>query len=624
MGIGKDVRVAIGRSYARRLLGTCGLLLFLVGFGLLIASGSSKQAGTPRSAADSTSIATAANPLPFDMTSQTTLKASSKKVFAHYFPQFPISIDNKASTDPTEFYNQYWLPPGGVECFPNGSGGQTCNDWTRFGGWFRQRPLPRTDTSAAWALDDMKTEVQRATGAGLDGFTFDIFELSGVAWDRLPLLLQAAGQTDPNFKVMLMPDNYALGNTDPTVLANALTGIIKGPYGSAIDKLPDGRVVISPFKPEQSGAAYWQSFITAMQSNGVPVAFVPCFLYYDYDSSVVAFSPFSYGLSDWGNRSPASNQNLAAHINDAHSRGKIWMQPVSAQDERPNQGVYDEANNTEELRTTWAAAINGNADWVQIPTWDDYSEGAEIAPSTHTGWGPLDITSYYLQRFKTGVYPTINRDLIYLTHRIQFANATQTTPEATLMSLRGDSSPPRDDVEVMSFLTAATPITVNIGGTTQTYTAPAGESTQAYSLQLGQISATINYADGSKRAVTSPFPVVAHPSVQDLQYHFVSSARSGTTVVGATPTPIPTPTPTPTVAPTPTPTPTTAPTPTPTPTCALTSDIVDNDCKVTSHDLAVLLSNWGQPNRTKAQGDISGDGKVTSLDLAYLLRDWGR
>ena len=39
---------------------------------------------------------------------------------------------------------------------------------------------------------------------------------------------------------------------------------------------------------------------------------------------------------------------------------------------------------------------------MQIPTWNDYSEGAQVAPSTGTGWSLLDIGAYQLVRFKTG------------------------------------------------------------------------------------------------------------------------------------------------------------------------------------------------------------------------------
>ena len=48
------------------------------------------------------------------------------------------------------------------------------------------------------------------------------------------------------------------------------------------------------------------------------------------------------------------------------------MQPVSVQDERPNQGIFDEAGNTENLRASWKGAIDGKADWVQLTPWNEH------------------------------------------------------------------------------------------------------------------------------------------------------------------------------------------------------------------------------------------------------------
>jgi hypothetical protein len=89
-------------------------------------------------------------------------------------------------------------------------------------------------------------------------------------------------------------------------------------------------------------------------------------------------------LLELGQPQSGINSNLSANITDAHDRGKIWMQPVSVQDARPSQAIYDEANNSENLRVTWNAAIKG-ADWVQIPTWNDYSENARDF-TIHTHW----------------------------------------------------------------------------------------------------------------------------------------------------------------------------------------------------------------------------------------------
>ncbi len=49
--------------------------------------------------------------LAVDMPSQTTLKGSTHKVFAHYFPPFPISIDNKDAS--VDYYATQYLTPGG-------------------------------------------------------------------------------------------------------------------------------------------------------------------------------------------------------------------------------------------------------------------------------------------------------------------------------------------------------------------------------------------------------------------------------------------------------------------------------------------------------------------------------
>ncbi|MFO0882250.1 MAG: glycoside hydrolase family 71 protein [Candidatus Saccharimonadales bacterium] len=381
----------------------------------------------------------ASGALPFDMPANATLKASGKKVFAHYFTPYPISLDNKTST--SDYYTNGYLNP-------NGESGKHA----AYGGLLRDRPLPRSPISSNYQLEDMKTEVRRATDAGLDGFTVDLLSVGSTSthWQRVQLLLQAAPLVDSSFKMVLMPDGTASATADINALTAAI-GSVKD--SSALYKLSDGRVVISPFAPEKQGAAWWQNFVNIMKNSyGMNVALVPCFL--NYSANAAAFAPFSYGFSNWGNRSPASNANLAANINDAHARGKIWMQPVSVQDERPNQSIYDEANNTENLRVTWNTAING-ADWVQVPTWNDYSEGTQLSPSVHNNWAPLDITSYYITRFKTGSWPTLKRDVLYVSHRSQPYAAKPTGGQTKFMTLRTGSSPARDAVEVLSLLPTA-------------------------------------------------------------------------------------------------------------------------------------------------------------------------
>lgn len=480
------------------------------------------------------------NPLPFDMPSTASLRSSPKKVFAHYFTPYPISFYNDDPTNDT--YVKSLLNP-------NGESGKHL----AYGGLLRQRPIPSqplasvacssTSTTYPFSHPDcymykhMQTEVRNAIKGGLDGFTLDILGTSGDNWERTKSLLAACGSVDPGFKIMLMPDGngsgVAKGYADFAAKMAGLAGDAR--FNKCLFKLDDGRLVVSPFKAENVGATYWKNFISVMETKGYKIAFVPCFL--NYGANVDAFASFSYGFSNWGNRNPGENGSLAKNIQDAHARGKIWMQPVSLQDERPNQSIYDESQNTDNYRITWNAATVNNAEWVQIPTWNDYSEGTEIAPSTHTGWSPLDIGAYYLIKYKTGSYPSIVRDTIYVSHRVQFANKLPDPSGGTTLPMinRGvklptkhpNSSPSRDKVEVLSFLTAPATVRLTINGVDQTLSVPAGVTPSLFNLATGSISAKVERSGQPVVSVSSPFTVKSSFMIQDEQYHFVSSGREG-------------------------------------------------------------------------------------------------
>jgi hypothetical protein len=341
-------------------------------------------------------------------------------------------------------------------------------------------------------------------------------------------MLQAAAAVDPGFKIMLMPDMSALQDKSDATIAESIATMASSP--SAFH-LADGRLVVSPFQAELRSVSWWKSFIQIMRDRyGIRVALVPLFV--DDSTDHKEFDKISYGLSNWGTRNPAWNNpavispsSAIARATSARSRGKIWMQPVSVQDERPRSGLFDEAENTTNLRNTWQIAITGDADWVQLTTWNDYTEGTAFAPSVHHGWSYLDISSYYLTWFKTGHRPTIVRDTVYLTHRTQPWAATPTFPESMLMKWRG-GSPPRDTVEALTFLTAPATVEVTVGGHMTSCRVAAGEDVCTVPLGLGSVSVRVVRDGNTVAAASSPFPVTATPYVQDLEYAAVSSRRS--------------------------------------------------------------------------------------------------
>ena len=433
-----------------------------------------------------------------------------REVFAHYFVPYPISRDNKEST--TDSYAVDYLRPEGE----NGAHAYC-------GGFLRDRPLPRpVSTSPDWVIDDLKTEIRYAMEAGITGFTVDLLYVTpgNYYWEQVLRLMRAAHELRVDaiyFSIVLMPD----GSTDATADVNALIGACldaaTGPYGDVLYRIPDGRLVISPFNPEQRGVEFWRDqFLPAMATAGHAVAFVPCLL--DYVAQVATYAPFSYGLSYWGDRNPRGVAETPARIADAHNRGKLFMAPVSFQDTRPYASGYQEACNTETLRGSWEYAIAGNCEWVQILTWNDYSENTHIAPSAHIGWGPIDICAYYSAKFRHAGNGPISHDAAFLSHRVQFFEQAPSYPQTSLMQLYQYSTPARNTVELLTLLTSEQTVSLVIGSNTYTYTAPAGVFAKTFPLELGTLSARIGQI-----SVTSPFTVTDTPYVQDLNYYVASS-----------------------------------------------------------------------------------------------------
>lgn len=511
------------RNRKARLTGLLAVAALVVGVGQALPA-------SPAAADDSAGTAVS-SPLPFDLPTPGVLRSSSRKVFAHYIGSLPRSLDNQ---DPaTDYWTRNYLSPAG-------EGGK----FAGVGGFVRDRPIGRPPlTGTDWRLQDMKAEVRQAVSAGIDGFTFDVLQVQGGSvpqlWTNANLMLQAAAATDPGFKIMLMPDMYgSLGSKDVATVAQSMAAL--GRYPSAY-RLADGRLVISPFKAEAHTVAWWSSFMATMKNTyGMPVALLPVFVANEQNYAA-AFAPISYGMSSWGSRNPAWNNPDSTSTGSQRDRaarvkalGQKWMQPVSVQDERPTQGIYDEAENTTNLRDTWQLARATNAEFVQIPTWNDDTEGTTVQPSLRHGWSLLDISAYYLSWYKTGVAPPVVRDTVYVTHRRQLAAALPSYPETRLMQLRG-GSPTRDTVEALTFMTAPGTVTVAVGSKSYLCAVAAGVDTCTVPLGVGRISASTTRGGVTTAAVSSPDLVAAVPYVQDLQYVAASSRRTPGTPVPVSP-----------------------------------------------------------------------------------------
>jgi VCBS repeat-containing protein len=450
--------------------------------------------------------------LPIDMPTAPT----DKVVFAHYVPWFPISPDNLPADQ--DYYTTQYLDPLGEFGFHQA-----------YGGYLRDRPLPRDPINDPnWKYLDIVTEVNQAKSVGIDGFAVDIVTTTGQQGEAINNLLLAA-QATSNFHIQPIADLAGpFSNLTATAFAAQMAPYLLSPGAY---RLADGRVVLGSFFAENKSVSWWSDALAALHNTyGLNVAFVPTFL--DPLSNMAAFAPISYGFSSWGGRNAVNTDPNATSpgsatdvVNQAHALGMIWEAPVAFQDNRPREGVYEESGNTATNSNEWQVAMNTNAEWVQLLTWNDYAENSDMAPSVDQGYSMLDMQAYNIAKYKYGTAPTVVRDAIYISNRTQFANATPTYNETVLMQTRFFTPAPTNTVDIVVFATAPATIVANIGGVISTCGVGGGRSVCSFPLQLGTISVTMVRNGSTQLVVTSPYTVTATPYVQDEQYYISGGLR---------------------------------------------------------------------------------------------------
>jgi Glycosyl hydrolase family 71 len=458
--------------------------------------------------------------LPFSMPDSATLFKAQKKVFAHYFYVFPLSIGNKPAD--SDYYNAQYLNPQGE----NGK-------HAALGGYLRQRPLPvAAHSSADQQLQNVETEVRMAIARGITGFTIDVLsgKEAGDSNSHLNMLLKAAKAVDPRFKIVVMPDISAL-KAD----ANAVFQIIAAAAASdAAYRLDDGRLVVSAFNAALNPPAWWQSIFDQLSSRGIKVAFVPTFL--GWSGQAASFAAISHGFSDWGTATAASSDHMKSDPSLAHdSYGKLYMMPVDPQQYRPKDSIFWEAGNSTTFRTAWMSAINAGADWVQLVTWSDFSESSQVEPYTDAtlrtdiGTGFYDLTGYYAAWFLLGMQPPITHDVLYYFYRREPTNAA--SPAQSVANKLVGNAAAENNIELVAFLTAPATLKITIGGQSFTQEAAAGISSFKVPSAPGNPQFTLSRNGADVFSFQGPVQIYGTsglPSgVIDMTYWSGSASKSG-------------------------------------------------------------------------------------------------
>ena len=393
---------------------------------------------------------------PFDRLPEETLRAMKKKVFAHYFSQFPISIDDR---DPAnDYYQKGYLHPDGE----NGK-------HRAYGHFINQRPIPRLPRRVPdWAQLDRYEEVRMAAETGMDGFAYNILSTRGRHWTTLLDLMKQVKKYGRGFSILIMPDMTAEFKGHPERMVPALLKITDDPSLFRID----GKLVIAPYNAYAQSPAWWKERIAELKQNGVDVLFIPGFQgWWKY---LKDYKDLSIGFFDWGTSTLDEQIRWRRKaLAETPRYGKFFMAPVRPQDCRPRAGWSGECRGSELFREMWKTAMDYDAGMVQLITWSDYSEGSEIAPSTGTRWAFYDLTAYYTSWFKTGKQPKIVRDAIYYFHRLQSVKAKH-DPAKQKKPFRVNGPKAYDEIELLGFLKEPGVLRITLNGRKHEKAFPAG------------------------------------------------------------------------------------------------------------------------------------------------------
>ncbi len=387
--------------------------------------------------------------LPFSMPSRETILTSEKLVLAHYFNRLPMSLDNRPFD--WDYYSKQYLRPDGEK-----------NKWLAQGGYLRSRPMSVLPKAENYKVENLKKEIELAIARGINGFTFNILSLEDLDKDSyLDNMLTAAKAVDPRFKIVLMPDMSAFkGDTNKVKQV-----IIKTYHKKGVYRFDDGRLVLAPFLSEKVPYNEWEDLQETLKAEGFDVAFLFTFLS-SKKEYINNYLPISEGAGTFGTPLPNMGKNQQSAIETTHSKNKIYMAGISPQGYRPKSYVFWESQGSLAYRKSWEDIIEGNADWVQLTTWNDFGETTQIIPYTDlygsSGTGFYNLTGYYSTWFLTGKQPKITHDVLYYFYRKQSVDtpspkAGQKT-KASHSYIKG-----ADNIELLGFLTAPAMLEVEIG-----------------------------------------------------------------------------------------------------------------------------------------------------------------
>jgi glucan endo-1,3-alpha-glucosidase len=390
-------------------------------------------------------------------------------------------------------------------------------------------------------------DIKEAQATGIDGFALDYGSYSQQPRyeTNMANMYAAANALGTGFKLFLSPDIATPSAISVSDILNSAETYCPNPAQFNYQ----GHCVLSAWEAEGLGdgtPGYWQTNVLSPLATalGNSVFFVPHIFFGGTDDPSAA--QISAGESTWDSVAqgylffglagvptytgkPSLLTNMENFASITHSNGKLYMAPVAGQYWGAIQTVngrrYYEYSGGQGMANQWNSIINvEHADWVEVTTWDDFSE-SYISPSTTATYYPWSTTphvgftqlnSYFVQWFKTGTQPAITQDQLFFFYRTSPQNAVASDdPYGPITQFYGSVA---DDVYVTTMLTAPATLTVNTGGSLFNYSLNAGINQTQTPFNLGTQSFTLTRNGSTIISAQGTQPIIADPTFYNFFY----------------------------------------------------------------------------------------------------------
>ena len=341
-----------------------------------------------------------------------------------------------------------------------------------------------------------KRDIQDAQAAGIDGFALNLGAYDDPTQPyyntRVAEIYEAAEQLGTGFKLFFSVDFAG---------TNEIIDLVQT-YAQRTNTFRQaGGVVLSTY---EGNGLPWPYIRSQLSTNGVNTFFIPYLLsipvhelptYADAVSILSTNRWHNYldGLFLWvAAGTPAQLAQCDVGYNQASiEAGKLFMASYAptywGSVQTTLQRRYYESQGGEGTALQWTSIITNQPDWVEICTWNDFTESTYVSPVNDPGQyfpniespyryshaGYLELSKHYIAWYKTGQEPPITQDALFYFYR--------THPTSAVAANTNDTIHPQcwggnctDTIYNTLFLTAPAQLVVSSGGKLSTNSLSAG------------------------------------------------------------------------------------------------------------------------------------------------------